>query len=181
MGLPSITGLVSYNSWERSIAGAPEMVKSRSGKSIPGNEAMSPTECLTKEPIGQLPASDVVSLILCGFELNDVLVMISLSDLYSKPQVTERIVGSTRRSMRRRLNQNHLIRLNAHQSAIAFQYAKILERARDVFGKQAAAEDWLSRPCLYLEGLTPLDLIDNAIGFQVVKDYLDRIEFGIYQ
>lgn len=83
--------------------------------------------------------------------------------------------------MLRQLNKDNLVRLEAHQSAIAFQYAKILERVSGVSGKQATAEEWLSRPCLYLEGLTPLDLIYNAISFQVIKDYLDRIEFGIYQ
>ncbi|WP_081951567.1 antitoxin Xre/MbcA/ParS toxin-binding domain-containing protein [Pseudomonas cremoricolorata] len=157
------------------------MITSQSSKSIPVNEVQTPIGCLTKIPIGQLSPSDVVSLVLCGFALHDALVMISLSNLYSRPQVSEKIVGATRRSIRRQLNKNHLVRLSAYQSAVAFQYAKILERASDVFGKQTTAEDWLSRPCRYLEGLTPIDLIDNAIGFQVVKDYLDRVEFGIYQ
>ncbi|NNB29097.1 DUF2384 domain-containing protein [Pseudomonas fragi] len=68
-----------------------------------------------------------------------------------------------------------------HPSAVAFQYAKTLEHANVGFGKQETAEDWLNRPCPHLDGLIPLDLIDNSIGFQVVKDYLERIELGIYQ
>ncbi|WP_080899375.1 antitoxin Xre/MbcA/ParS toxin-binding domain-containing protein [Pseudomonas amygdali] len=157
------------------------MITSPSGITVLVNEALTPTECLTKGHIGRLSSSGVVSLILCGFEINDVLVMISMSNLYSQPQVTERILGNTIRSMRRQLNRDNSVRLSAHQSAVAFQYAEMLERASGVFGEQASAEDWLSRPCPYLDGLTPLDLIDNAIGFRVVKDYLDRVELGIYQ
>lgn len=157
------------------------MITSEIDQSIPVSEARTPTQCLTKGLIGELSQSGIVSLVLCGFELNDVLVMISLSNLYSTPQVTEKILGSTRRSIRRRCNRNNLARLSSHQSAVALQYAKILEYASKVFGKQTTAEDWLSRPCLSLEGLTPIDLIDNPFGFQVVKDYIDRVEFGIYQ
>lgn len=29
--------------------------------------------------------------------------------------------------------------------------------------------------------LDPVDLLDNAFGFQAVKDYLERVERGVYQ
>ncbi|MBP5060564.1 DUF2384 domain-containing protein [Pseudomonas chlororaphis] len=157
------------------------MITSQSGKSVPVNGAFTPTECLTKGRVGQLSPSGIVSLILSGFELDDVIAMISLSKLYSTPQITERIVGKTRTLTRRQRNKDNINRLSAHQSAVAFQYAKILEHANFVFGKQTTAEDWLGRPCPHLDGLIPLDLIDNAIGFQVVKDYLERVELGVYQ
>ncbi|MGD8221470.1 antitoxin Xre/MbcA/ParS toxin-binding domain-containing protein [Pseudomonas thivervalensis] len=60
-------------------------------------------------------------------------------------------------------------------------YAKALERAVDVFGSQQLAEDWLRKPCMYLDGQVPLELIDNPPGFQVVEDYLTRVELGVYQ
>jgi uncharacterized protein (DUF2384 family) len=42
------------------------------------------------------------------------------------------------------------------------------------------AEEWLGRPCKYLEGDAPLAVVDNALGFQVVQDYLNRIEVALY-
>ena len=157
------------------------MIANESGKSVPVNGTLTPTECLTKGRIRQLSPSDVVSLIFSGFELDDVTAMISLSKLYSTAQITERILGKKRRSIQRQRSKDYPVRLSAHQSAVAFQYAKTLEHASVVFGKQETAEDWLSRPCPHLDGLIPLDLIANAIGFQVVEDYLERIELGIYQ
>src|SRR3546814_6105491 len=54
--------------------------------------------------------------------------------------------------------------LNSQQSAVAFQYAKVLEHAMNVFGTQKLAEEWLGRPCKHLDGDVPLDVIDNPFG-----------------
>jgi putative toxin-antitoxin system antitoxin component (TIGR02293 family) len=72
-------------------------------------------------------------------------------------------------------------RLDPLQSAIPLQFAKVLEHATVVFGTLAAAEEWLERPCRYLDGFIPLDLVDNPLGLQVLEDYLDRIKHGAYQ
>jgi putative toxin-antitoxin system antitoxin component (TIGR02293 family) len=60
-------------------------------------------------------------------------------------------------------------------------YGKALEHAANVFGSQQLAEDWLRKPCTYLDGQVPLELIDNAQGFKLVEDYLTRVELGVYQ
>jgi putative toxin-antitoxin system antitoxin component (TIGR02293 family) len=67
------------------------------------------------------------------------------------------------------------------QSAIAFQYAKVLEDAMSVFGTLRLAEEWLAKPCRHLAGNIPLDLVSNPLGFQVVENYLERLELGVYQ
>lgn len=67
------------------------MIANESGKSVPVNGTLTPTECLTKGCIGQLSPSDVVSLIFSGFKLDDVTAMISLSKRYLTTQITERI------------------------------------------------------------------------------------------
>lgn len=157
------------------------MITRRVGNSEPVTAARSATECLTKRQLGLLSTSDIISMIMIGFELNDVRAMISLSKLYSTPQITERIVGHASLTMKRQRAVADPVRLSARQSAVAFQYAETLERAKSVFGTQAFAEEWLIRPCKHLAGLIPLDLIDNVIGFQVLKDYFLRIELGIYQ
>lgn len=57
----------------------------------------------------------------------------------------------------------------------------ILKRATAVFGTQKLAEEWLERPCKYLDDNVPLELIDNSFGFQLVEEYLERLELGVYQ
>jgi putative toxin-antitoxin system antitoxin component (TIGR02293 family) len=71
--------------------------------------------------------------------------------------------------------------LNSQQSAAAIRFARVLERAVSVFGAQPRAEEWLIRPCTYLDGIAPIDMVENTLGFQAVEAYLDRISYGVYQ
>ncbi|MHC8401102.1 antitoxin Xre/MbcA/ParS toxin-binding domain-containing protein [Pseudomonas sp. MDT1-17] len=116
-----------------------------------------------------------------GFDLNDVRDMLSISDLYMAHGLVQRITGKSLRTVQRLAKETKPVRLNQQQSTVAFQYAQALEHAINVFGNQQLAEDWLKKPCKYLDGNIPLELIDNSLGFQVVEDYLTRIEHGVYQ
>ena len=107
--------------------------------------------------------------------------MLSISDLYSAEKILSRIVSKSARTIQRQSKGNQTVRLNSLQSALAFQYATILERAIKVFGTQKLAEEWLGRPCKYFDGEIPLDVVGNPVGFQVVNDYLERVEYGVYQ
>lgn len=64
---------------------------------------------------------------------------------------------------------------------VEIPYAQVLAHATNVFGSQPLAEEWLRRPCKFLEGGVPLDMIDNPVGLQTIEGYLDRIEYGVYQ
>ncbi|WP_413795699.1 MULTISPECIES: antitoxin Xre/MbcA/ParS toxin-binding domain-containing protein [unclassified Pseudomonas] len=116
-----------------------------------------------------------------GFYLSDVRDMLSTSTLYMERDLVQRITGRSVRTVQRLAKETKPIRLNQHQSTVAFQYAQTLEHAINVFGTQQLAEDWLKKPCKYLDGYVPLELIDNSLGFQAVEDYLTRIEHGVYQ
>lgn len=153
--------------------------KAHSGTATP--VAGRPTEYLLRCDSGQLSPVTVYKLTAKGFELKDVQAMLSISNLYSQKNILSRIVGKSLRKVHRRDSSKQPIRLNAQQSALAFQYACVLEQAINVFGTQKSAEEWLGRPCKYLEGYTPLDIIENTVGFQLVQDYLKRIEYGLYQ
>ncbi|RON55740.1 antitoxin Xre/MbcA/ParS toxin-binding domain-containing protein [Pseudomonas frederiksbergensis] len=148
--------------------------KTRRGKATPV------TELLLGGDAGQFSLVAVYKLIAKGFDLEDVKTMLSMSSLYSKKNILSRLMGKSLRSVRRQSGVKQPVRLNAQQSAVAFQYACVLEHAIRVFGAQRLAEEWLERPCRYLEGDAPLDVVDNALGFQAVKDYLNRIEFALY-
>lgn len=69
----------------------------------------------------------------------------------------------------------------AAASAADLLYAKVRDRAIDVFGNQRLAEEWLGRPCRYLDGDVPQDVIDNPERLQTVEAYLERIKYGVYQ
>lgn len=116
-----------------------------------------------------------------GFNLSDVRDMLSTSTLYMERGLVQRITGKSIRTVQRLVKETKPVRLNQQQSTVAFQYAQTLEHATNVFGNQQLAEDWLKKPCKYLDGNVPLELIDNSLGFQVVEDYLTRIEHGVYQ
>lgn len=143
--------------------------------------ARRPTEYLLRGNSDQLSNVMIYKQILKGFALKDVQDMLCISHLYSTQKVMSRIVGRSVRTLQQRGSTEQPAQLNAQQSAIAFQYAKVLEHAITVFGTQALAEEWLGRPCKYLDGDVPLDVIDNLVGFQAVEDYLERIALGAYQ
>lgn len=143
--------------------------------------ARRPTEYLLRAESGQLSNVMIYRLTIKGFAFKDVQDMLSISFLYSNQKVMSRIVGKSVRTIQRQGSSKQPAQLNSQQSAVAFQYAKVLEHAIAVFGTQKLAEEWLGRPCKYLDGDVPLDVIDNPVGFQAVEDYLERISYGVYQ
>ncbi|WP_449430489.1 antitoxin Xre/MbcA/ParS toxin-binding domain-containing protein [Pseudomonas putida] len=144
-------------------------------------ETRKPTEYLLRLDSGHLSMVMIYQLAAKGFELKDVQDMLAISELFSTKKIMSRIVGKSIRTIQRQGSSKQPVHLNAQQSAVAFQYAKVLEHATQVFGTQELAEEWLGRTCKYLGGEVPLDLIDNPVGFQAVEDYLERIEYGVYQ
>ncbi|MBN2976404.1 antitoxin Xre/MbcA/ParS toxin-binding domain-containing protein [Pseudomonas lactucae] len=156
------------------------MVTPAAQPSLKAKSVLKPTECLTRAKAGQLSQLDIFLLVKEGFALKNVQAMLSISELYSSADVTARVLGKSLQALRRR---GHIesARLDAQQSAIAYQYAKALEHATSVFGTQKHAEEWLSHPCKYLAGGIPVELIGNSLGFRAVEDYLKRVEYGVYQ
>ncbi len=76
------------------------------------------------------------------------------------------------------------MRSAVHEAAASIanlQYAKALKHAINTFGNQRLAEEWLRRPCRYLDGDVPQDVIDNPARFQAIETYLTGIRHGVYQ
>lgn len=150
------------------------------GKAASKTLSRKPTEVLLHGRKGDTPLL-IIRYTQEGFSLSDVRDMLSTSALYMEHDLVQRITGKSVRTVQRLVKETKSVRLNQQQSTVAFQYAQTLEHATTVFGSQQLAEDWLKKPCKYLDGHVPLELIDNSLGFQVVKDYLTRIEHGVYQ
>jgi putative toxin-antitoxin system antitoxin component (TIGR02293 family) len=150
-------------------------------KSDSGLPARKPTECLIGCNTISLDQLSIFLLANEGFKLENVQEMLASSDLYTSTKVIRRIVVGPTRRCRGNGADGTPLRLTALQSAIAFQFARGLERATTILGSQQSAEEWLNRTCRHLGGNVPLELLANPLGFDAVMQYLDRIEFGIYQ
>ena len=146
--------------------------------SAPKSDVRKPTEYLTQISSGQLSQLDIFLLAKKeGFALQHARAMVSISKLYASSKVIDRILGKSKPHK----TDDGSLRLNASQSAIAFQFAKVLEQAAKVFGSLPLAEEWLQKPCRHLAGLAPLNLVDNPLGYRAIEDYLERVELGVYQ
>jgi putative toxin-antitoxin system antitoxin component (TIGR02293 family) len=62
----------------------------------------------------------------------------------------------------------------------AWKLAKMLAQASDVFGSREAAERWMSARAIGLNGDRPIDLLQTGPGADVVSEYLERLELGVY-
>lgn len=60
-------------------------------------------------------------------------------------------------------------------------HEKVLVRATVIFGTRGMAENWISSPCRSFDYNLPAEIIGDDIGLQIVMDYLERIELGVYQ
>lgn len=60
------------------------------------------------------------------------------------------------------------------------QRAEIYALATDLFGSEEDAQRWLQNPAFGLGGQRPVDLLDTETGIAPVKEYLIRIDRGVY-
>ena len=114
-----------------------------------------------------------------GFPLQSVLDMIENSTVFKQCGVLSKIVGASDRTLARRLKTPNEA-LTAEQSTRALNYAEVLEKATDVLGSRELAEQWMVKPARGLDGEVPIDLISNSVGYELVADFLTRIEYGVY-
>jgi putative toxin-antitoxin system antitoxin component (TIGR02293 family) len=62
----------------------------------------------------------------------------------------------------------------------AWLFAETLAKASEVFGGKDKAEEWMSKPAMGLDGQRPLEMLKTAQGATLVKDFLTRLEYGVY-
>jgi putative toxin-antitoxin system antitoxin component (TIGR02293 family) len=94
--------------------------------------------------------------------------------------VLQRVLGISERALKARLSRNPNATLSVEQSQRARQLAEILEKATQVLGEREAAEAWMGRRAMGLDGMVPLDLLALPDGFPMLRDHLIRMEYGVY-
>jgi len=114
-----------------------------------------------------------------GFRLGSVIEMVESVPVFRDYDVLTRIIGLSARTLARRM-KNKDEALTPEQSARALYYAEVLEKAIGVFGSRELAEEWMTKPALGLDGDSPIDLLSNSVGHEIVSDFLTRLEYGVY-
>ncbi|MVW84390.1 DUF2384 domain-containing protein [Pseudomonas sp. PB101] len=114
-----------------------------------------------------------------GFRLGSVIEMVESVQAFRDYDVLTRIIGLSARTVARRM-KNPDEALTPEQSARALHYAEVLEKAIGVFGSRELAEEWMTKPALGLDGDSPIDLLSNSVGHEIVSDFLTRLEYGVY-
>lgn len=137
-----------------------------------------PTDYLSPGIIEQNNPLSVYKAVVEGFALKDVEAMTSISQLYTSARILEKIIGGTKKGCERAQGN---VRLSAQKSAVAFQYAKGLELAIKVFGDRQLADQWLGRPCKYLDGIIPFEALEHSVGYIAIEAYLEKVMYGVYQ
>jgi len=97
----------------------------------------------------------------------------------NKTSSLEKAVGMSLRTFQRRKDAPAKP-LNQEQSGRTWKFAEILAKATAVFGSQRAAEQWLERPAIGLDQRRPIDLLATPAGVELVEDFLERLEYGVY-
>ena len=70
--------------------------------------------------------------------------------------------------------------LSHDQSSRAWKFAEVLASATAVFGSRQKAEQWLGAPATGLEGHRPVDLLATQTGTELVEQFLERLDYGVY-
>lgn len=89
-----------------------------------------------------------------------------------------RSVGLSLRTMDRALEEKKV--LNADTTDRAARLAEAVALAESVFGDKDAATQWWLRPNTPLGKQVPIVMMQTATGGDLVKQYLRRVEYGVY-
>jgi putative toxin-antitoxin system antitoxin component (TIGR02293 family) len=71
-------------------------------------------------------------------------------------------------------------RLSPEQSAKAYRFARVVERATEVIGSEEDMRAWLRDPVLALAKRTPLETLTSDLGSERVLQLLERLDDGVY-
>lgn len=146
---------------------------------MPGSSRVPPMVAVLLSGRNSDDRMEIYRAVKNGFPLQSVLDMIENSEVYKQRGVLSKIVGASDRTLARRLKTPHEA-LTAEQSTRALNYAEVLEKATEVLGSRELAEQWMVKPARGLDGEIPIDLISNSVGYELVTDFLTRIEYGVY-
>lgn len=126
--------------------------------------------------------ADAHALILRGMPTKAMVVL--MREMPSIPATSVLgIVGISQRNWARRreaAEQDPKATLTVEEGNRLWKFTEILAQAATTLGSEAAAQEWMNKPQIGLDGKRPLELLTTAPGAQLVEDLLQRMEYGVY-
>lgn len=123
-------------------------------------------------------ALELHSLMEKGFPSELVIAFVQSYSQFRDHQVFAKIIGLSDRTVQRRIKNPEP--LTAEQSNSTWRLATVLSKAEEVLGDRQLAVNWMTSPAMGLEGRAPIDLLTTQMGFELVEDFLTRMEYGVY-
>lgn len=115
-----------------------------------------------------------------GFPLAGLMCTVEEMGCSEQRQLISRAVGVSDRTFRRWL-ANPAKHLTYDQCIQVLRPAYAHAKALAVFGTTKLSEQWLTKPAMGLNGQRPIDLLDDQDSFDLLDDFLGRIEYCVYQ
>ena len=122
---------------------------------------------------------DAHEMLLRGLPARALAHLVDNLVVIQKTASLEKAVGMSLRTFQRRKDAPAKP-LSQEQSGRTWKFAEILAKATEVFGSQEEAEQWLERPATGLDQQRPIDLLATPAGVELVEDFLQRLEYGVY-
>jgi len=114
-----------------------------------------------------------------GFPNSAMHALVDGFSILDPSVVVDKALGiSTRTLQRSREHPNK--KLSIEQSSRLWATAELIETALRVFGNQEAVERWMMQPAIGLDDQRPIDLIATSAGSDVVRTFLNRLDYGVY-
>lgn len=145
---------------------------------------VSPEEILVLLGLGELSITitnqmDVANLLEHGLQKGCIGSLIDGTGItFNEMSVTMHITDRTLKSWRAHASQNQL--LTPLQSSQLWLLAATFKQALHVMGNARLALTWLRNRQIGLNGQRPLDLLKTPLGIEVVVNFLDQIDGGVY-
>lgn len=123
---------------------------------------------------------DAHATILRGFPNQSLWTFIDYVPRLAQGDALDKVMGMSLRTLQRRKKEGAHERLSREQSGRLYKAAEIVAKAIDIFGSTAAAEDFLEKPAMALDGERPIELLATPAGAELVERHLAQLDLGVY-
>lgn len=106
------------------------------------------------------------------FHLTDSITAITEDDIFNVIAISPRTLRRQRETPKKPMP--------ADLASKTWLFAETLAKAAELFGGQEEAERWMSSSVMGLDGARPVELLRTLQGAQLVTEFLERLEYGVY-
>ena len=133
--------------------------------------------------LGKIPHDPVAAAIMIRAGFPPAALDSLRTKLGTSWEELEKALNLGKRTLQRRLSKkpgHKEKRLTDAESERLYRFARVIARAREVFGDLEKAFRWLRKENRALGGERPMMLLDTDVGTTAVEDVLTRIEYGVF-